>query len=555
MFCIRNYIYLFLQILLACISILFIQYCAVIKAPSGGPKDVTPPYMLNVNPPTGSLNYKGEKIVIQFSEYMNPKSIENGIRIFPNIKGELPILINGDIVTIDFPDVLELNQTYVVNLSRNITDEHGVELTDAISLAYSTGDRISKGSISGIVYGEGNSAVHLWKIKNYNNLHDIFFTEPNYITDVSNKGKFNFQYLSKADYLILSLDRNFAGLPLNANRMSYGLNWNKIIALQSDQHLLNVHMFKGKEKSELRLLSGEWYGENWGRIMFNQSLKNITEDYKLKIIYDNKINTPVTSFIDPEDENSLIFLHPSLIEVSKDFKMILNDFYIDKNTYLDSTSLNIFLSEFDTSLIRITSPKSDIKIAPTISNEEDYIELKFSKPIPTDKNFDYQLFKNDTIKVKERTKIVNPMQVNIVPQDSWGPRTNYLLKLKDNILQDTTIVLNISTLNYVRHGGLRIPIKGSKISSIGAEIENIENKELKKLSFVNSENEIIFDRIPEGKYTITIFNDINNDDEYSFGTVKPFIPAEWFYVMSDTIEIRGNWDIELPTLNVEEVYK
>ena len=555
MFCIRNYFYLFLQTLFACISILFIQYCAVIKAPSGGPKDMTPPYILNVSPPTGSLNYKGEKIVIKFSEYMNPKSIENGIRIFPNIKGELPILINGDIVTIDFPDVLELNQTYVVNLSRNITDEHGVELTDAISLAYSTGDRISKGSISGIVYGEGNSAVHLWKIKNYNNLHDIFFTEPNYITDVSNKGKFNFQYLSKADYLILSLDRNFAGLPLNANRMSYGLNWNKIIALQSDQHLLNVHMFKGKEKSELRLLSGEWYGENWGRIMFNQSLKNITEDYKLKIIYDNKINTPVTSFIDPEDENSLIFLHPSLIEVSKDFKMILNDFYIDKNTYLDSTSLNIFLSEFDTSLIRITSPKSDIKIAPTISNEEDYIELKFSKPIPTDKNFDYQLFKNDTIKVKERTKIVNPMQVNIVPQDSWGPRTNYLLKLKDNILQDTTIVLNISTLNYVRHGGLRIPIKGSKISSIGAEIENIENKELKKVSFVNSENEIIFDRIPEGKYTITIFNDINNDDEYSFGTVKPFIPAEWFYVMSDTIEIRGNWDIELPTLNVEEVYK
>jgi hypothetical protein len=516
---------------------------------------MTPPYILNVSPSTGSMNYKGEKIVIQFSEYMNPKSIENGIRIFPNIKGELPILINGDNVTIDFPDDLELNQTYVVNLSRNITDEHGVELTDAISLAYSTGDKISKGSISGIVYGEGKSAVHLWKIKDYKNLHDIFLTEPNYITDVSNKGKFNFQYLSKADYLILSLDRNFAGMPINTNRMSYGLNWNKIITLQSDQHLLNVHMFKGKEKSELKLLSGEWYGEKWGRIFFNQSLKNINEDYKLKIIYDNKVNTLVTSFIDPEDENSLIFLDPSLIEVQKNFKMIINDFYIDENTYLDSVSLNIFLSELDTSLIKITSPKSDIKIAPTNSNEEDYIELKFSKPIPVDKNFDYQLFKNDTIEVKEKVKIVNPMQVNIAPQDSWDPRTNYLLIFKDNILQDTTIELNINTLNYVRYGGLRIPIKGTKISSIAAEIGNIENKELKKVSFVNSENEIIFDRIPEGKYTITIFNDINNDDEYSFGTVKSFIPAEWFYVMSDTIEIRGNWDIELPTLNVEEVYK
>ena len=120
-------------------------------------------------------------------------------------------------MTIDFPADLERDQTYVINLSRNITDEHGVELAEAISLAYSTGDKISKGSISGIVYGEGKSAVHLWKIKNHNNLQEIFLTEPNYITDVSNKGIFTFQYLSKADYLILSMDRNFAGMPLNTD--------------------------------------------------------------------------------------------------------------------------------------------------------------------------------------------------------------------------------------------------------------------------------------------------------------------------------------------------
>ena len=552
---INNYFYLFFRTLFLMISILFVQYCAVIKAPSGGPKDVTPPYILNVSPPTGSINFKGEKIVIKFSEYMNPKSIENGIRIFPNINDELPILINGDIVSIDFPDILESNQTYVVNLSRNITDEHGVELTDAISLAYSTGDRISKGSISGMVYGDGKSAVHLWKIKDYSNLHDVFLTEPNYITDVSNKGKYNFEYLSKADYLIISLDRSFAGLPLNIDRMSYGLNWNTIIALQSDQQIPNIHMMKGKKKNEFKLLSGEWYGKNWGRLSFSLPLKNTTKDYKLKIIYDNKVNTKVTSFIDPEDENSLIFLHPSLLDVSKDFKMIINDFYIDDKTYLDSASLNIFLSELDTSLIKITSPISDIKIAPTIYNEENHIELKFSKPIPADKDFEYQLFKNDTIEIRERVNIVNLMQVNIAPQDRWEPKTNYLLIVKDNLLQDTTIELNIRTLNYVKYGGLQIPIKGSRVGSFGVEIENIENKELKKVSFVNSENEIIFDRIPEGKYIITIFNDMNNDSKYSFGTVKPFIPAEWFYIMPDTIEIRGNWDIELPALNVEEVYK
>ncbi len=155
----------YFQIFITFLLLLFFQNCAVIKAPSGGPKDTTPPYLIEINPPSGSLNYKGEKIILKFSEYMNPKSIEKGIRIFPNITDELPILINGDMVTIDFPNDLDKNQTYVINLSRNIMDEHGVELADAIFLAYSTGKNISKGSISGIVYGERKSAVHLWKIK------------------------------------------------------------------------------------------------------------------------------------------------------------------------------------------------------------------------------------------------------------------------------------------------------------------------------------------------------------------------------------------------------
>ena len=89
---IRNYFFLLLQISIVFISIIFIQYCAVIKPPSGGPKDTTPPYLVHVNPPSGSLNYKGEKIVLQFSEYMNSNSIEKGIRIFKNFKFEVLLL-------------------------------------------------------------------------------------------------------------------------------------------------------------------------------------------------------------------------------------------------------------------------------------------------------------------------------------------------------------------------------------------------------------------------------------------------------------------------------
>ena len=148
MICLSNY-YFLLRSFIIFISLFYIQSCAVVKPPSGGPKDTTPPYLVSVNPPSGTLNYKGKEIVLKFSEYMDSNSIEKGIRIFPIIQKELSILSKGEIVIINMPDDLETDQTYVINLSRNIKDEHGVELSDAISLAYSTGEKISKGSISG----------------------------------------------------------------------------------------------------------------------------------------------------------------------------------------------------------------------------------------------------------------------------------------------------------------------------------------------------------------------------------------------------------------------
>ena len=287
MICLSNY-YFLLRSSIIFISLFYIQFCAVVKPPSGGPKDTTPPYLVSVNPPSGTLNYKGKEIVLKFSEYMDSNSIEKGIRIFPIIQKELSILPKGEIVIINMPDDLETDQTYVINLSRNIKDEHGVELSDAISLAYSTGEKISKGSISGTVYSGEKSSVHLWQIKDYNNLEDIFLTNPTYITDVSNNGVFTFQYLSKADYLILCIDRNYAGMLLNTNRMKYGLNWNKIISVQDDEVVTNINMLMGKVNHRLKLLSGEWEGDNWARILFNLSLRNLKEDYTLKIFIEIK---------------------------------------------------------------------------------------------------------------------------------------------------------------------------------------------------------------------------------------------------------------------------
>ena len=557
---VRNLLYPFLGGLVSIIFLLFIGSCAVIKPPSGGPKDTTPPQLVYEEPPSGTLQYKGEQIRLEFSEYMDEASIEKGIRIFPNIEGEVSINTRGKILTVDFPDNLEENKTYVINLSRDIKDEHGVEMAEAKFLAYSTGDKIDNSSISGIVWSDGPMSVHLWRIIKQDSLENTFQTMPNYFTDVSNKGMYNFQFLSAGNYLLLALDRSAAGLALDTRRMEYGLFWQKIIALDKDQSITDVNVITKKEQPQLRLQRGEWNANNWGKIIFNRPLNDLHDDYSVILGYDDGTTESPVSFHDPVNPNSLIIIRSNKSPISSKIRIQIKDIFIDDMVFLDSASVSVIVPQDGKNHIELIKPKEVVTITPTANKDTVYLELKFSEPIPQ-WGLDYELYKNDTISVSKRIVYINPMWVNILPQDNWKPRTNYTLKifasdtLKNigKMLQDSIITVNIKSTGYQGYGGLYIPIAGQINSLLGAVLHSIENPEQKNLSFVNSQQRLEFNQIREGRYTLTLFSDRNNDKTYTTGTAKPLTPAEWFYVMPDTIEIRTNWDIEMSSLNIQDL--
>ena len=558
---VRNLLYPFFGGLVSIIILLFIGSCAVIKPPSGGPKDTTPPLLVYEEPSSGTLQYKGEQIRLEFSEYMDEASIEKGIRIFPNIEGEVSINTRGKILSVDFPDNLEENKTYVINLSRDIKDEHGVEMAEAKFLAYSTGDKIDNSSISGIVWSDGPMSVHLWRIIKQDSLENIFQTMPDYFTDVSNKGTYNFQFLSAGNYLLLALDRNAAGLALDTRRMEYGLFWQKIIALNQDQSITEVNVITKKEQPQLRLQRGEWNANNWGRIVFNRPLNDLDDHYSVILGYDDGTTESPVSFHDPVNPNSLILIRSDKSPISSKIRIKVKNIFIDDMVFLDSALVSVIVPQDDKNYIELIKLKEVVTITPTANKDTVYLELKFSEPIPQ-WGLDYELYKNDTISVSKRIVYINPIWVNILPQDNWEPRINYTLKIfasdtlenMGKMLQDSIITVNIKTTDYQGYGGLYIPIAGQIDSLLGAVLHSIENPEQKNLSFVNSQQRLEFNQVREGRYTLTLFSDRNNDKTYTTGTAKPLKPAEWFHVMPDTIEIRTNWDIELPSLNIQELY-
>ena len=182
---------------IAMTSLSFLIYsCAAVSAPGGGPEDKIAPELISTTPEAGSLQFKGGQVAVSFSEYIDEKSIAKAVTIAPRLEPPVKIIYNDDGIILNFPENLLQDQTYVVTINRNLKDERQVALSQSIQVAFSTGDIIDKGIISGRVYGTEGYAVHLWKLAE-GFTDSIFFTEPLYVAEADDEGNFEFKYLER----------------------------------------------------------------------------------------------------------------------------------------------------------------------------------------------------------------------------------------------------------------------------------------------------------------------------------------------------------------------
>ena len=152
-------------------------------SPPGGPKDITPPDLIETFPLDGTVNYAGGQIKLEFSEYIDEKSIERAIHILPTLTTRPELIYKGKKIYIDLPDSLLEDQTYIVVINRNLSDENKVKLAQGIQVAFSTGNKIDQGSISGKIYHSKPSTVHLWKIQDEFDSLEFYNRIPDYAID------------------------------------------------------------------------------------------------------------------------------------------------------------------------------------------------------------------------------------------------------------------------------------------------------------------------------------------------------------------------------------
>lgn len=125
--------------------------CANIGRPEGGPRDVLPPVFVNSTPTPNQLNFKGEKITIEFDEYIQLKDHMKKVVVSPAQKN-MPIIRSlGKKVTVELRDTLLPNTTYCIDFADCIQDLNEGNPIDGFSIAFSTGDAIDSMQVSGIM--------------------------------------------------------------------------------------------------------------------------------------------------------------------------------------------------------------------------------------------------------------------------------------------------------------------------------------------------------------------------------------------------------------------
>lgn len=196
-----------LCLLLTIITFIFTG-CAKISSPAGGPRDKTPPEVVESEPVNGARNFKGKKLVITFNEFIVLEKINDKFMVSPPMSKKPDVYIRGKNLVVEFEDNLKDSTTYTFNFQDAVRDLNEGNIYDNFSFVFSTGKVIDSLSVTGKVF----TALNLEYPENtsvllYRNLADSAAKKvlPDYISRADPAGNFRINNIRPGTYKLYAL--------------------------------------------------------------------------------------------------------------------------------------------------------------------------------------------------------------------------------------------------------------------------------------------------------------------------------------------------------------
>jgi len=197
--------------------LVLVASCANPVAPSGGPRDETPPSVVRTQPVRDTVNVptSTEALRIEFSEYIERSSLPEALSVTPTFEQRPQFSWSGRSVEIEFPSPLRDSTTYIFSLDATLSDAHGVSLESPLTVAFSTGSKINRGQIKGEVVDASTGAsrqrvdVYAYALSPDAVVRPRPLPDrPSYRTQTGEDGTFGFDYMREGRYYVVALRDN-----------------------------------------------------------------------------------------------------------------------------------------------------------------------------------------------------------------------------------------------------------------------------------------------------------------------------------------------------------
>ena len=534
---------------------LLLSDCANQLPPNGGEIDKVPPVITEISPPDGTTNYKEDYFELTFSKYVEKRSLKDAIFISPTIKGNIELDWSGHSVRVIFPEKLKDSTTYVITIGTDLVDYNNKNrMAESVTFSFSTGSKVDKKIISGKVYEEKPSGILIFAYKKGKEDPDPMKIKPDYISQAGNDGRYKIIGLAAGDYRVFAVYDQYRDFLFQPDQDKIGMPPHDISFSEQDTLYTNLNFFLTKiDTSAPRILTSVMTDKMHILVNFSEPIDSSCIRANNFFVYDSttKKRTPmlfaykgntkpgeivlVTSQNIPEGNSNWFF-----VDSIKDFSgnVYRNDFsQLTVSTKRDTSKLDIYKY-----------------IPPNITDHADFIDQKFTFLL--NDGVDTNQIKNvvsftDTsgTPVNFNIKFLDDASFQVEPLKSLEARKDYIIKINFSKLTDAAGNRLDSVFQYKFK-----TISGSDFTGISGVLKKVDlnkrpililqgidgDKNIYTLSSL-TDNRFIIDRVTPGKYVLWAYLDFDSSGSYTFGSIKPFKPAEEFSFYPDTLDLKARW--------------
>ncbi|MDX9856927.1 MAG: Ig-like domain-containing protein [candidate division Zixibacteria bacterium] len=537
--------------------------CAEVGAPPGGPIDQTAPIILETTPSNGARGVPpGNRVTIVFSERIVRPTTGQPVFVSPRPEIAPDVQWKSDRIIVTLADSFKTDQTYLVSVAPTVGDLRGNKLDSTVTIAFTTGQLLDSGRISGHVLqkdkGVAAAMVGLYPRSVLADTAALDSLVPRYAAVTNAEGYFSFSYLSSDSFLLVAWKDQNRDEALNPGRENYAVP-DRPVGISDLQPFLSGITLPMNEKvvplpwrdtTRAGIISSLYTEDGLVRVRFAQPepLSLLTAQPG------NALLLPVGDTLRAIPANGLLEAGEKEVTALTLYfgPLAAGAYNLRVTTRADRPTLG-----FDSVLVETREDRIPPRVEtttpedPTVFLRDAAVSMTFTEPLDRNRITDetFTLWQDDSIPVPVGYVWRDPFRLQFTAQLAAGRtyRLNAtefdLVDLAGNPLGDSLLVhrfgiFDDDSLGSIA-GTIQILPEHRKSDPAVLRFNLVGRSEFYSMTSRTGSFRI---DLPAGKYLITAFLDSNLDGELTNGELAPYRMSETRMSMADTIAVRARFE-------------